>query len=163
MLKNKKGITITALVITVIILVLLTGVSLSSGYSVVRDIRIGRIISNMALVKAKAETIYEQYQFSGDTTDLIGQEVTIDFLSNEEIAIIQNNAGNNDFSTWKWYEWDASVLKSQGLDANLLGEGQYFYVNYEYGEIIYNKGTSYTTSGTPYFSMSGLNDLYVNK
>ncbi len=161
MLKKNKGITMIVLVMTILLLIILTGVSVNTGYSVVKDIKIGRIISDMSLVKAKTETIYEQWQFSGNDADLVGQEVTIDFLSAEEIELIEQNAGNSDFTTWKWYQWDVSTLQTQGLDPTLLSGEEYFYVNYEHSEILYSKGTSYK-KGTKYYSMTGLNDLYQN-
>lgn len=162
MIKNQKGITIVALVVTIIVMVILTWISLGTGYSVVKDIRIGRIISNMALVKAKAETVYEQYQFSGKEEDLVGKEVILDFVTEKEIEIIEQKAGNYDFENWKWYEWSPETLIKQGLDASLLKEGQYFYVNYQYGEIIINTGTSYNLSDTKFFSLTGLSYLYEN-
>ena len=70
MLKNNKGITILALIITILVLLVLTSVSLGTGYSVITDIKLGRTVANMALVKAKAETIYEQSQFSGNEEDM---------------------------------------------------------------------------------------------
>lgn len=161
--KNDKGITIIALLITVILLIMLAGVSVNSGYSVLKDVRIGRNISNMAFVRAKVDTIYEQYQFSGKAEELIGTKVDkIDFLSNEEIVLIQQRAGNSEFANWNWYQWDSDTLKSQGLDENMLGENEYFYVNYEYGEIIYNQGISYRTNDMKYYSLTGLNYLYEN-
>ena len=91
MQRNDKGITMLVLVITIVILVILTGVSINTGYSVLRDIRVGRIISNMVLVKAKVETIYEEYQFSGDEKDLVGEKnKNIPELSEAEKSMIRN-------------------------------------------------------------------------
>lgn len=91
MQRNDKGITMLVLVITIVILVILTGVSINTGYSVLRDIRVGRIVSNMVLVKAKVETIYEEYQFSGDEKDLVGERnKNIPELSKAEKSMIRN-------------------------------------------------------------------------
>ncbi len=167
MLKNNKGITILALVITVLILLILTGVSLGTGYSVITDIKLGRTVANMALVKAKAETIYEQYQFSGNSEDLVGEPVSVDFLSEREIQLIEQNSGKTGLAGSVWYKWTAQTLVKQGLDPNLLRnkETEFFFVNYEFDEVAWNKGTTYNvgTEKTYYYSMTGLNFIYKNR
>lgn len=62
---------------------------------------------------------------------------------------------------WEWYKWDRSTLEAQGLDKEMLAENEYFYVNYENGEIIYSKGTSFNNEDYMY-SMTGLNYLLSN-
>ncbi len=162
MVKKEKGVTLVTLVITIILLGILAGVSANTGYSVIKDMRIGRIIANMTLVRAKVETIYEQYQFSEEEEDLVGTKVTeIDFLSEEEKKLIEEKAGNTEFANLVWYEWNANDLRSQGLDVNLLGNDEKFYINYENSEIIYSKGTAYRTK-IKYYSMTGLNYIYIN-
>lgn len=158
MQKNQKGVTIMALVITILLLIMLTAVSLNTGYSVLKDIRVGRIISHMVLVKAKAETIYEQHQFNRE--ELIGTPTQIDFLSEEEKGKILEKTEKGNFEQLTWYQWDANTLISQGLDANLLGNDEYFYVNYEFAEIVYSQGTSFDSQ--TYYSLTGLNQMYEN-
>lgn len=175
MLKSNKGVTILALVITIILLLILAGVSVNTGFSVVKDVRVGRIISNMALVQAKVEVIDEDYHFYNNDTDyLVGEEVyKIDSttyqlgnakLSAEEIKMIAQNAQVNeaDVFNWEWYKWDASILEAQGLDKEMLDENEFFYVNYENAEIVSSEGTSYDNTNY-FYSMTGLNNLYKNK
>lgn len=157
MIKNNKGITILALVITVIILAMLVGVSLNSGYSVINNMRAGRMISDMVLVKAKVQTIYEQYEFN-EEKGLIGTRIDktmLPSLIQTEKESIKTALDDN-----TWFQWDTNTLVSQGLDYKLLGEGEYFYVNYKYSEIIYSKGTIY--EGQTYYSLTGLNNAYKN-
>lgn len=172
MLKNNKGITILALIITILVLLVLTSVSLGTGYSVITDIKLGRTVANMALVKAKAETIYEQSQFSGNEEDLVGEKVSVDFLSQEEIQLIEQNAGKTGLAGRVWYKWDAETLAKQGLDPSLIQnliqnkkEDFYFLVNYEFDEVAWNNGTTYDvgTEKTYYYSMTGLNWIYKNR
>lgn len=168
MLRNNKGITILALVITILVLLVLTSVSLGTGYSVITDIKLGRTISNMALIKAKAETIYEQYQFSGNSEDLVGEPVTFDFLSEKEIQVIEQNAGKMGIADSVWYKWTAETFVQQGLDPNLLQNQSSdiaFFVNYEFDEVAWNKGTTYDLGQqkTYYYSMTGLNSIYKNR
>ena len=155
MQRNDKGVTMIILIITIIILVILTGVSLNTGYSVMRDIRVGRVISNMLLVKAKVETIYEEYQFSEDESVLVGNVTeTIPNISQQE----KYKMGMKD--DWKWYQLKKDDLRQQGLNEDILGENEFFYVNYEHSEIVYSKGTTY--DNIMYYSLTGLNSVYEN-
>lgn len=153
MLKNKKGITILALMITVIVLLILTGVSVNMGFSIIKNVRAGRLISNMAMVKAKAQTIYEENEF--DETSLVGEECEIIDLSDEEKQLLKID------NTWKWYKWNANILKEQGLDTQMLGKSEYFFVNYEHEEILYSRGTS-LDGKTTYHSLTGLQYMLEN-
>ena len=163
MLKNNQGVTIIALAITIIVLMIFAGMSITTGYSVLTDMRAGRIISNMNMIQAKVETISEQNEF--DETELVGTRIgTYDQISNlslenEEIELLENEYSS--FRTLVWYKWDQSTLESQGLDKNMLENNHYFYVNYDTAEIIYSAGTSYNYTNF-YFSLTGLTYAYQN-
>lgn len=101
MLKNEKGITILVLVITIVIMIIITGVSVNNGFLVVKEVRLGRIISNMTMLKAKAETIYEQNQFN--QTPLVGTISTI----KPDLSEKEKNMLGEDVDNWTWYKWDA--------------------------------------------------------
>ena len=126
------------------------------------DVRIGRIVANMELVKSKVETIYEDNQFD-NTKPLIGNkidELPIE-LSAEEKSLIEQDAGvvANDISNWEWYEWDSDTLESQGLDRNMLEGDTKFYINYEHSEILFSVKTSREDSGD-FYSEVGLESIY---
>ena len=107
------------------------------------------------MVKAKMETIYEQYQFNG--TQLVGTPSDIEIeLSAQEQELLGNTV-----NSWKWYKWDANTLQSQGLDGKMLGKNKYFLVNYEHFEILYSQKTS-GENGEYYHSMTGLEKLLEN-
>ena len=169
MLKSNKGVTIIALVTTIVILIILTGVSLTAGYSSLEKVRVGRIITNMTLVKAKADNLYEEYQFSNDET-ILGEKSKISnlnvTLSDVEKTLIQNAALENknissDLSNWDWYLWNKEKLQEQGLDSKILKNNEVFYVNYESGEVLYSTGTVHDNNGekTNYYSFTGLNNI----
>lgn len=164
-LKKEQGITLTALALTVVIMFVLVGVSLTSGYSAIKDIRIGRLVSYMDLVQSKVEIISENYNFYNNDTDyLVGVgpyktgELENISLSKEEISLISEEAGVStaDVENWDWYKWDQNDLMQQNLDKNMLGNGEFYYVNYEYAEILHSKGTD--IEGIDYYSLTGLSE-----
>lgn len=160
MLKNNSGITLLILVITIVVLMILTSVSVNIGFSVINDVRIGRMISNMTLIKAKVETIYDENQFN--EAQLVGTKidklpVTI---SEKEKKLIENERNIN-FNEMQWYEWNREVLKQEGLDSDMLSNEDVFYVNYESSEVLHSKGSSYDKIN--YYSIIGLKSIYQNK
>lgn len=171
MLKKNNGVTIVSLVVTIVVMAILTGISVTTGFSVVEDIRVGRIVSNMLLVQAKIEDIYEDYEFYNDETYLIGTNVNsisstnyLDgvIISTEDIEQIaqRHNVESDNIYMWKWYKWSQENLKEQGLDKRMLGDSEYFYINYENSEILYSTGT--VSDGKNYHSLTGLNNILKN-
>lgn len=168
MVKNEKGVTMLILVITIIVLFILMGVSVNTGYSTLKNIRVGRIIANLDLIKIKVEAIYENYQFTGDEDFLISadnKKYNLLEISNqnpmygvrEEIDDYRNIASLNN-----WYEWDKNILKSQGLDTKILDNGGKIFVNYEMSEIIYTKGATMDNDKF-YYTLSGIKDAFENE
>lgn len=129
MLKNNKGVTLTVLVVTIIVIIILAGVTISSSDSLIKNTKVKNMVTNMYLIQAKAEALYEEYQFNGTETVLRGEHVTGADLN------IYNVVDNG-----KWYKWDKTTITQLGFDENMLSSGGDFIVNYATGEVIYTKG-----------------------
>ncbi len=168
MLKNNKGITIIALMITLSVMITLAGVSVTMGFSTMQDVRRGRLISNMKLVQAKVELIEENYTFYNDDTFLVGEgpyqidssnQIDEISISEEEMETIAEEAKTSvvEVRSWKWYKWNKEQLKTQNLAEDMLLDEEFFYVDYEHGEILYSVGTQ--ENGVKYYSMTGLENL----
>ncbi len=61
--KNAKGITLIALVITIIILVIITGVSLKVGSDLFSNANLKTLDTNMLLIQARVKVISEKNRF----------------------------------------------------------------------------------------------------
>ena len=72
MLKGKKGVTLVVLVLTVVVMLIIVGVTISSGTDVIRNSQKNRLKTNLYLVRARAEAVLEDYLFDG--TGEIGDE-----------------------------------------------------------------------------------------
>lgn len=128
MLKNNKGVTLTVLVVTIIVIIILAGVTISSSDSLIKNTKVKNMVTNMYLIQAKAEALYEEYQFNGTTT-YVGTPTT-------DVTSYGESAGSED----KWYIWDQTTITQLGFDENMLSSGGDFIVNYATGEVIYTKG-----------------------
>ena len=156
MIKNQKGVTLSALVITIIVLVILAGVTIGATTDLMSDSKVKTYITNMLLVQAKAESLYEKYQFEG--TDLgAGNEYmgTKEDIANMEKYNISSDGTTDDY----WYKWTQTTLSKNGLDPEMLEtSSESFFVNYERGEVVYSNGFV-DKNGTRYFSLSEMLEI----
>ena len=57
MLKNNKGVTLTILVISIIVMIIIFGITLSSADDLLRNSEKNRLKTNMYLIQSKAATL----------------------------------------------------------------------------------------------------------
>lgn len=153
MLKNQKGVTLTVLVVTIIVLGILASVTISTTTDLMYDSKVKTYITDMSMIKAKAETIYEKYEFENDESqsanglgngdDNIGYKVNISDMDKYGVS---SDESNNEY----WYKWDKTILSNNGFSPEMLDSGEYYYVNYKSGEVVYSKGFKGKNSNTIY-------------
>lgn len=150
MLKKNKGVTLSVLVVTIVVIFILAGITISTSDMLIKDTKKKDIIANMYIVKGKAEVIYDDYKFSEeDATHLAGTSV-----SSSDVASYNATTNADDL----WYRWDKATLSNLGLDPEMLqGSGQ-FIVNYNTGEVIYTLGCEGESGNTIYTLTDMLKD-----
>ena len=74
-LRMEKGITIIALIITIILMLILAGVGIHFGTDAIDKAKLEDIKTDMISIKTKAKIIAEQYNFK-DIDSLIGSQIT---------------------------------------------------------------------------------------
>ena len=119
-LKNKKGITIIALVITVVIMLILVGVTVKVGTKSIDE-------SEKEDIKTRAKIVKDQFNFK-DISSLVGTKFTDDTKyekTNLNPAIPEEQKNN-------CYIWTQEDLNNQGL-ASINSDESKFYVVY-YGD-----------------------------
>ena len=67
MLRNNKGITLIILVVTAVVLFILSTVTIQSGLSTTKLSRYYKGVSELKVMQAKVNTLYEEYK-NGDET-----------------------------------------------------------------------------------------------
>ena len=76
----ERGITLIALIITIIVLIILAGTVIYSGTGMIKSVNLETIKTNLLLIQAKAKTIYEKLSFEVTAEELpnalTGQKVT---------------------------------------------------------------------------------------
>lgn len=101
--KIEKGITIVALIITIVIMLILLGVGIETGGEAIKQAKLEDIKTDMITIKTKAKIIAEQYNFK-DIKQLVGSPITDDEANKIGIS-------NSD----KVLKWSIDDLKNQNL------------------------------------------------
>ena len=108
-LKIENGITIIALIITVILMLILAGVGIYFGNDAIDKAKLEDIRTDMISIKTKAKIVAEQYNFK-DIESLIGT-----IVSNEEIQKL----GLTDKKSDQIRKWSSEDLNGQGLSKRI--------------------------------------------
>lgn len=140
-MKNEKGITLIALTITIIVLLILTGVSIGSmagKKGLIKDSKSNTKISELNQVQQALLEAYVMYKNTGNENYLVGKD--IEYSEAQEVISNFENATLKATSNYKRLE--AEDLAKLGITG---GEDTYI-VNYETGEVI-NETQSVTGNG----------------
>lgn len=140
--KDNKGITLIALIITVLIMVILVSVTAYSGIDSVKQAKITKFVSQMKLIQEKVDEVVENNQTEG-----LGSNVT----DSNQISIIntaytQNNEiTQNTISKYKYFSKDAlrTQLNIEDIDDEIL-------INFETREVVSINGIKY--NGKKYYT-----------
>ena len=130
--KVEKGITIIALILTVILMLILAGVGIHFGRDAIDKANLEDIRTDMISIKTRAKIVAEQYNFK-DINSLVGSE-----LSSDEIQKL----GLIDKKSEHCLKWSSEDLINQGLGTI---EGNTYVVYYNLDdpnkcEVYYLKG-----------------------
>ena len=167
---NNRGITLVALVITIIILLILASIVTYSGLNVVKFSKLTTFTTEMKIMQTKVNEIYQKYK-DGDSIEIDGTTYYGENKNGEESTILdigqtldsvntqankvftESASGITDTSGYKY--WDNELVKKLGID----GVDGDFFVNVEKRSIVSYDGFTY--EGKDYYTLSQLpNNLY---
>ena len=114
--KEQKGITIIALVITIILMLILVGVTIYFSTDAIDKAKLEDIKTDMISIKTRAKIVAEEYNFK-DIESLVGSQIT-----NEEAQKLGLENSEN------IRKWSSSDLSSQNLGAI---DGDLYIVKYD--------------------------------
>lgn len=137
-MKNNKGITLQVLILTIIIMMILAGVSINIGFSMNKNILMKEVSTNLLLIKAKIQTIAEKHNFD-NANELIGEKITTENITDEINNLIGNGVITlNNIDEEEIYLLTQDNLNEFGLETLNADDG--YLVNYTNNEVIYIKG-----------------------
>ena len=151
---NQNGITLLALVITIVVLMILASITINIGKDEIKEAKEDTILTELAMVqnailqrKTKADLTNEEYPGETITETNINLEETIDEINeNKASGEEEIKRKDNDDSHYYFLSNENEGLKNLGI-TNV--EDAYI-VNYETGEVI-NYTTKLTGTGKPLY------------
>lgn len=152
--KKERGITLTMLVITIVILAIIVSITVYVGSNMIEKTNLQNLNTNMLLIQAKVKTIGEDSKFNKNEATLKGQKVS-QVTQNQKIEELVNSQIIDTPDTY--YLLSQEDLNTMGLEKIQIEEG--YVVNYETAEIIYVKG--FEANKTTYYKLSETKGLTI--
>lgn len=147
-LKSTKGITMIALVITIIVLLILSGIGLTMGLDATKQAQDSKLITELEIVQHAIFEQYTKYKLTKDPSTLVGLKVDI-----SQVQEIANRMGvtlvsiSSTYEPKDYYRLDKASLLALGI-TNTSDE---YIVNYISGEVI-NITIEKTTKDKPLYT-----------
>lgn len=154
--RNAKGITLVALIITIIILVILAGIATYSGIDTIRLSKYTRFKTELRIMQAEVNNWYEEYS-NGDTSVLTkGEEIssnsTVQAQANK--VFTSSESGITDQEGYRYFSQD--TIKSLGIE----GVEQDLFINVAKRSVVSYEG--YTYEGETYYILNQIPDEMYN-
>lgn len=182
-MKKNKGITMIALVVTIVILLILAGISIGTGNNIIKQSNLENIKTNMLLVKVKAKEYVENANFNLGTAfdkvtdenekntriekakaELKGEEITDVSMFNQNINISEEQLTTDNSNYIYYYKLETQNLIDIGLSNVKSDEKNGWYIiKYDIKNVeieVYNtKG--FENNETIYYSLNEIQNLNI--
>ena len=140
-MKKNKGVTLLILIITIIIMTIILGITISAGTDLIRNTQKNRIITNLYLIQARATILLDNYLFDKDETALntisnteIGNQLGGVYLGIDKASLISKmgfkNINPSNKTSHIYCQWNEADLKNQGIDTSNITQGESFIIDY---------------------------------
>ncbi len=173
-MKNNKGITLIALIITIVVLLIIAGISISGGITGIEESNDNRAMTELEKVQHAITQRYSKFELTKDTSLIVGTKI-------DDLPTIPTPTGETKAPTWKvfqvtsgatvsthperkYYRLSQSDLQNLGLTGSENGSS--YIVNYYSGEI-FDENKKQTSKGTVLYKTaieneaSELGDEYI--
>ena len=175
-LKNQKGITIVALVVTVVVILIIAGITVKYGTDAIKTAKVESLMTNMITIKANAKIYAEEINAevwdlkendedvtktkSYNRSNLFNTKYNMEKIENAIEIISKVDSSINDSNGCEAYTITTDTLNEMGLSdlASSSSDGEFVVVynsaDYTKLEIVYPAGISYDNS--TFYTLSNL-------
>lgn len=147
---KEKGITLVALLMTIVILLILVSIGVTSGVSTIESVKFSRFKSELKILQTK---INELNQNNEDDIN-----IGIKDLTQEQIDTISKNISNTDNSIIEGFKYCDSICIQR--DLGLEGIQRNYLINIQYRYVICTEGVEY--NGNIYYMINQIEDGAYN-
>ena len=116
---HESGITLVALAITIIVLIIITGVAVSTGVESIRNSKKTSFTTELEMIQQKVDIIYEQRRLNKEDItfyDVLGQDVSV--LGNEKLSSLLN--GNSGEGYRYFAKEDLNKLDLENIEQDVI-------------------------------------------
>lgn len=152
-MKKDNGITLIALIVTIIIMIILATIVVDFSTKAIDKAKLEDIKTNMLLIQGKSQTIYEKYLFKEI------EELTGILYSEQNTYVISDGLLDHLNVEDDIYIWGEEALNENGLGTIKTDEQTFYIVDYTTSEIYFSKGYEYNDS--IYYSLTELQELSI--
>ena len=132
-IKQKNGITLVSLIITIVIMGILSAIAITVSTNLTQKASDSKLISDLEVIQQAILQQYSKYKLTKDNSNLLGIKCNL-----QEVQDIATNLGINlvdipdNYSNKEYYRLDMAALKHMKIDY-ITDE---YIVNYISGEVI---------------------------
>lgn len=152
-MKKDNGITLIALIVTIIIMIILATIVVDFSTKAIDKAKLEDIKTNMLLIQGKSQTIYEKYSFKEI------EELTGILYSEQNTYVISDGLLDHLNVEDDIYIWGEEALNENGLGTIKTDEQTFYIVDYTTSEIYFSKGYEY--NDLIYYSLTELQELSI--
>ena len=140
--KDNKGITLIALIITIIVMLILVSVTTFTGIDTYKESRVNHFVTQMQLLQAKVDDLVSTNSFEELQLDSVTTQEQINAITN---AFKQNEIITGDTSKYKVFNKDKvlEILEVEDIENDIM-------VNFETREIVSSIGVEH--NGKTYYT-----------
>lgn len=147
-MKNKRGVTLIALIITIIVMVIIIGITVSTGGDLLQKSKMTDYIGYMELVKARADDVLEEKWFGKEDDEITYADIpTQNRIKPEDKMIKRGIEGKLSelYNNAIFMKWEKNDIANEGIDKSILGNNQYFIIVFdktkrETVDVLYSEG-----------------------
>ena len=151
---NSKGVTLIALVITVIVLLILASIATYSGMDIIESSKLSTFTAEMKIMQTQVNSLYDKWKRGEIDINALGN--SLDSVSEQANKVLKDELfiDDEDISGYRYY--DQKTIQDLGIE----GVKQEFFVNVEQREVVSYKGLKY--DGDMYYTLIQLPDGLYN-
>ena len=138
-LKENRGVTLLALVITIVVMLIIAGIAVYTGTDTIKKAKLEELKTNMLLIEAKAKGLVEEVNFKIGLTkpedegyqtkkDSAEQEV---YVNGAKLKKATNISAPSSIPVSECYEVTQDAMNAWGLDGLELEEGEYYLIKFD--------------------------------
>ena len=138
-LKENRGVTLLALVITIVVMLIIASIAVYTGTGTIKQAQLEELKTNMLLIEAKAKGLVEEVNFKIGLTkpedegyqtkkDSAEQEV---YVNEAKLKKATNISAPSSIPVSECYEVTQDAMNAWGLDGLELEEGEYYLIKFD--------------------------------